>query len=127
MLQMFRYFSILAIIIGCLGLFGLASFTAEQRTKEIRVQKVLGATTPNIMVLLSFEFLKWVLIANIIAWPLAYYVMSGWLKNFAYKVGIGVVPFILSSGLALVIAMLTVSYQSIKAAVSSPVYALRYE
>lgn len=127
MLQMFRYFSILAIIIGCLGLFGLASFTAEQRTKEIGVRKVLGATTPNIVVLLSSEFLKWVLIANIIAWPLAYYVMSGWLKNFAYKAGIGVVPFILSSGLALVIAMLTVSYQSIKAALSSPVYALRYE
>ena len=127
MLQMFRYFSILAIIIGCLGLFGLASFTAEQRTKEIGVRKVLGATMPNIVVLLSFEFLKWVLIANIIAWPLAYYVMSGWLKNFAYKAGIGVVPFVLSSGLALVIAMLTVSYQSIKAAVSNPVDTLRYE
>jgi len=127
MLRMFRYFSILAIIIGCLGLFGLASYTAEQRTKEIGIRKVLGATAPNIMTLLSLEFVKWVLIANLFAWPLAYWVMGGWLKNFAYKAGIGAVPFILSSGLALVIAMLTVSYQSIKAAVADPVDALHYE
>jgi len=127
MLQMFRYFSILAIIIGCLGLFGLASFTAEQRTKEIGIRKALGATVPNIMTLLSMEFVKWVLIANLFAWPVAYWIMGGWLRNFAYKAGIGAVPFILSSGLALVIAMLTVSYQAIKAAVADPVDALHYE
>lgn len=127
MMQMFGYFSLLAIIIGCLGLFGLASFTAEQRTKEIGVRKVMGATVPNIVVLLSREFAKWVFIANIIAWPLAFFVMYGWLKNFAYKTGIGVVPFLFSAGIALVIALLTVSYKSIKAALANPADALRYE
>lgn len=127
MMQMFGYFSLLAIIIGCLGLFGLASFTAEQRTKEIGVRKVMGATAPNIVVLMSREFTKWVLIANIIAWPLALVVMNNWLKNFAYKIGIGVEPFFSSAGIALIVAMITVSYQSIKAAVANPVDALRYE
>jgi putative ABC transport system permease protein len=127
MMQMFGYFSLLAIIIGCLGLFGLASFTAEQRTKEIGVRKVMGATMPNIVVLLSREFAKWVLIANIIAWPLAFVVMNGWLKNFAYRAGIGVAPFLFSAGIALVVALLTVSYQSIKAAAANPIDALRYE
>ncbi len=127
MMQMFGYFSLLAIIIGCLGLFGLASFTAEQRTKEIGVRKVMGATAPNIVVLLSREFAKWVLIANIIAWPVAFVVMNGWLKNFAYRAGIGVAPFLFSAGIALVVALLTVSYKSIKAAAANPVDALRYE
>jgi putative ABC transport system permease protein len=127
MLQMFGYFSLLAIFIGCLGLFGLASFTAEQKTKEVGVRKVLGATTPNIIGLLSWEFIKWVVVANIIAWPVAFLFMNDWLKNFAYRTTVGIVPFILSAVLALFIALLTVSYQSIKAAVSDPVYALRYE
>lgn len=127
MLQMFGYFSLLAIFIGCLGLFGLASFTAEQKTKEIGVRKVLGATAPNIIGLLSWEFIKWVVAANIIAWPVAFLFMNDWLKNFAYRTTVGIVPFILSAVLALFIALLTVSYQSIKAAVSDPVYALRYQ
>ena len=127
MLEMFGYFSLLAVIIGCLGLFGLASFTAEQKTKEIGVRKVLGATAPNIVGLLSWDFIKWVVAANLIAWPVAYLVMNNWLKNFAYRTGIGVVPFILSASLAFLIALLTVSYQSIKAALSDPVHALRYE
>ena len=127
MMEMFGYFSLLAIIIGCLGLFGLASFTAEQKTKEIGVRKVLGATVPNIVIQLSQEFVKWVAISNIIAWPLAFLVMNNWLKNFAYQTGIGLTPFILSAALAITIAMLTVCYQAIKAAVTNPVNALHYE
>lgn len=127
MMQMFSYFSILAILIACLGLFGLASFTAEQRTKEIGVRKVLGASLLNIVVLLSREFIKWVLVANIIAWPVAYFAMNKWLQNFAYKVHIGWIVFVLTAVLTFVIALLTVSYQSVKAAMADPVYALRYE
>lgn len=127
MMQMFSYFSILAILIACLGLFGLASFTAEQRTKEIGVRKVLGASLLNIVVLLSREFIKWVLVANIIAWPVAYFAMNKWLQNFAYKVHIGWIVFVLTAVLTFVIALLTVSYQSVKAAMADPVHALRYE
>lgn len=127
MMQMFSYFSILAILIACLGLFGLASFTAEQRTKEIGVRKVLGASLLNIVVLLSREFIKWVLVANIIAWPVAYFAMNKWLQNFAYKVHIGWIVFVLTAVLTFVIALLTVSYQSVKAAMADPVYALKYE
>ncbi|MBN1274445.1 MAG: ABC transporter permease [Candidatus Aminicenantes bacterium] len=127
MLAMFGYFSLLAIIIGCLGLFGLASFTAEQRTKEIGVRKTLGASASNIVRLLSMEFAKWVVLANIIAWPLAYWAMTSWLGNFAYKTEIGVMPFVISAGLALAVAVFTVIYQSIKAASTDPVTALRYE
>jgi len=125
--KLFRYFVILAIFISCLGLFGLASFTAEQRTKEIGVRKVLGATVFNICFLLSKEFTKWVLLANIIAWPVAYYAMNNWLQSFAYKIDIGLLPFLLSAALALVIALITVSYQAVKAAVAKPIEALRYE
>lgn len=127
MMEMFAYFSLLAIVIGCLGLFGLASFTAEQKTKEIGVRKVLGATVPGIMIQLSKEFIKWVAISNIIAWPLAFLLMNDWLKNFAYQTTVGLVPFILSAALAITIAMLTVSYQSVRAALTNPVNALRYE
>ena len=127
MMEMFGYFSLLAIFIGCLGLFGLAAFTAEMRTKEIGVRKVLGASVPNIFFLLSREFTRWVAAANLIAWPVAFFAMRLWLKNFAYRTTIGVVPFILSAALALLIACLTVSYQSVRAAVTNPVQALRYE
>jgi len=117
----------LAIFITCLGLFGLASFTAEQRTKEIGIRKALGASVSGIILLLSKEFTKWVLVANIIAWPVAYLAMNRWLQNFAYRIDIGLGTFILAGVLALVIALLTVGYQAIKAARANPVDALRYE
>lgn len=122
-----RTFAILAIFISCLGLFGLASFMAEQRTKEIGVRKVLGASVPGIVVLLSKEFTKWVLIANIIAWPVAYYFMNKWLQDFAYRIKFGIEIFVFSAVLALIVALITVSYQSIKAGLANPVESLRYE
>jgi heme/copper-type cytochrome/quinol oxidase subunit 2 len=121
------YFSLFAIFISCLGLFGLASFTAEQKTKEIGIRKILGATASNILLLLTKEFTKWVLIANIIAWPVAYYAMHRWLEGFAYRTNIGIFTFIISALLALMIALLTVSFKTIKAALADPIEALRYE
>jgi putative ABC transport system permease protein len=127
MMQMFGYFSLLAIFIACLGLFGLASFMAEKRTKEIGIRKVLGASLSNIMVLLSKEFTLLVLVGNIIAWPIAYFSMQSWLNNFAYQTGIGWVVFMLAGLLTLVISLLTVSYQAIRAALADPAVAIRYE
>ena len=127
MMEMFGYFSMLAIFIACLGLFGLASFTTEQRTKEIGVRKVLGATVSKIIILLSREFAKWVLVANIIAWPVAYFAMNKWLDNFAYRINIGWTAFLLTVVLTSMIALLTVSYQSVKAALANPADSLRYE
>jgi putative ABC transport system permease protein len=127
MMQMFGYFSLLAIFIACLGLFGLASFMAEKRTKEIGIRKVLGASLANIMVLLSKEFTLLVLVGNFIAWPLAYFAMHNWLNNFAYKTGIGWVVFVLSGLLTFVISLVTVSYQAIRAALTDPAVAIRYE
>jgi putative ABC transport system permease protein len=123
----FIIFSLIAIVIACLGLFGLASFTAEQRTKEIGIRKSFGASITGLILLLSKEFTKWVFIASIIAWPVAYFTMNHWLKNFAYRINIGWGTFILSALLASVIALLTVVYQTIKAARANPVEALRYE
>jgi putative ABC transport system permease protein len=122
-----RYFTFLAIFISCLGLFGLASFMAEQRTKEIGVRKVLGATVSSITLLLSREYTKWVLLANILAWPLAYVAMHKWLQGFAYQVDLSALTFIMAGFLTLVIALLTVSYQAIKASIANPVEALRHE
>jgi putative ABC transport system permease protein len=127
MMDMFSWFSLLAIFIGCLGLVGLAAFSAELRTKEIGVRKVLGASAPNIFLILSKEFSKWVLAANLIAWPLAYFAMNKWLGNFAYRTTIGIAPFTASSILAFLIAFFTVSFQAGRAAVSDPVKSLRYE
>ncbi len=115
------------MFIACLGLFGMASFTAEQRTKEIGIRKILGASVPNVVSLLSREFTKLVLISNIIAWPIAYFVMNWWLQSFAYRTKIGIWIFLGSAVLALVIAFVTVSYQSIKAALTNPADALHYE
>ena len=120
-------FSLLAIFIACLGLFGLGSFSAEQRTKEIGIRKVLGASAGGVVLLLSKEFAKWVLAANVIGLPAAYFVMQRWLQNFAYRTGFGVGVFVLSLGLTLAIALITVSYQSIRAAVANPIDSLRYE
>jgi len=122
-----QLFAILAILIACLGLFGLASFTAEQRTKEIGIRKVLGASVPGVVFLLSKEFSKWVLIANLVAWPVAYFLMKSWLHNFAYRTNLAMNIFILSGLLAFGIALLTVSFQSIKAALANPIKSLRYE
>jgi len=120
-------FSILAIFVACLGLLGLAAFITERRTKEIGIRKVLGASVPGIVFLLSKEFTKWVLVANAVGWPLAYYIMTRWLQNFAYKIDIGVWIFLFSGTLALLIALLTVISHAIKAATANPVESLRYE
>jgi len=125
--QLFGIFSSLAIFVACLGLFGLASFTTEQRTKEIGIRKVLGSSVSGILVLLSKEFTRWILLANIIAWPIAWYLSRNWLQNFAYRIGVQIWVFILSGLLALAIALLTISYQSIKAALADPIDSLRYE
>jgi putative ABC transport system permease protein len=125
--QIFSYFSILAIFIACLGLFGLASYTAEQRTKEIGIRKILGASISGIVKLLTEEFSRWVLFANIIAWPVAYFAMRKWLQGFAYRTSIGFLTFVWSALIALSIALLTVSYQALKAAKANPVKSLRYE
>jgi putative ABC transport system permease protein len=125
--EIFTYFSILAIFIACLGLFGLASFTAEQKTKEIGVRKVLGAPVAGIILLLSKEFTKWIIAANLLAWPIAYFLMKRWLQNFAFRISIGVGTFLLAAFFALLIALITVSYQSLKAALANPIESLRYE
>ena len=123
----FSYFAILAIIISCLGLFGLASYIAERRTKEIGIRKVLGASVHGVTILLSKEFINWVLLANVIAWPIAYYFMNNWLQDFAYRITLTIWPFLLSGLIAVLIAIATVSYQSIKAALANPVKSLKYE
>jgi putative ABC transport system permease protein len=125
--RLFGYFAFLAIFIACLGLFGLAAYAAERRTKEIGIRKVLGATVANVTGLLSKDFVKLVLLANLIAWPVAWYAMNKWLENFAYRIEISWWVFALAGGLALVIALLTVSAQAIRAALANPVESLRYE
>ncbi len=125
--QIFTVVTFLAIFIACLGLFGLAAFEALQRTKEMGIRKVLGASATGIIVLLSKEFTKWVLLANIIAWPVAYFAMSRWLQNFAYRINIGPWIFIQSAVLAFIVALLTVSYQAVKVSLANPVDTLRYE
>ncbi len=124
---LFSAFAALAIFIACLGLFGLASFTAEQRTKEIGIRKVLGASVADVVLLLSKDFLKLVALANLIAWPVAYVVAQKWLQNFAYRIDVGAGVFALAGGLALGIALLTVSAQAVQAALANPVEALRNE
>ncbi|MCL4539237.1 MAG: ABC transporter permease [Bacteroidetes bacterium] len=119
--------SILSIIIACLGLFGLAAYATQERTKEIGIRKVLGATIPQVTGLLTSDFVKLVVVANVIAWPLAYYAMQKWLQNFAYRIDIAIWIFIVSGLLALLIALLTVSSHAIKAATANPIRALRYE
>jgi putative ABC transport system permease protein len=125
--QIFFAFSLLAIVIASMGLFGLAAFIAEQRTKEIGIRKVLGATESKIVFLFSKQFTKWVILSNLFAWPVAYYFMNRWLQKFAFKPGISIWPFLLASLGVFVIALMTVSYQTIKAARSNPVEMLRYE
>ena len=123
----FGVFSGLAVLIACLGLLALAAFMAERRTKEVGIRKVMGASVAEILLLLSREFVKWVVISAVIAWPLAYYAMNRWLQGFAYRTEIGFGPLLLSMLLTLLIAMLTVSFQAVRAARANPVDSLRYE
>ena len=125
--RVFITFALLSILIGCLGLFGLVTFTAEQRTKEIGVRKVLGASVGSIVALLSKDFLKLVLVAIVIASPIAWYAMNAWLADFAYKIDISWWVFALAGLLAVGIALLTVSFQAVKAAIANPVESLRSE
>jgi len=120
-------FSVIAIIISCLGLFGLASFMAERKTKEIGIRKTNGATTSNILRLLSLDFTKWVLLANIIAWPLTWFAMKKWLETFAYRVDIPIWIYLVAGFLAFLIAMATVSFHAIRASRQNPSMSLRYE
>jgi len=119
--------SLLAILLACLGLLGLVALIVTQRTKEIGIRKVLGASVTNIVLLVSKQFVKLVLLANIIAWPIAYFVMKDWLQDYPYRINVGVGFFLLGGVLALLIALLAVSFQAIKAALANPVDALRYE
>jgi predicted permease len=121
------YFAFLAIFISCLGLFGLAAFTAEQRTKEIGIRKVLGATVPNLVGMLSKEFILLVLLASFIAFPLGWYFLSGWLEKYAYRIDLEWWYFLAAIVVAVLIALFTVSFQSIKAALMNPVKSLRTE
>jgi len=125
--QIFAAFAVLAVIIGCLGLFGLAAFTAERRTKEIGIRKVLGARTTDIVRLLVWQFTKPVVIANIIAWPLAWWLMRDWLNTFDTRISLTPVPFAFAGILALAIAVVTIGAHALRVAQTSPIRALRYE
>lgn len=125
--QLVTVFSALAIFIACLGLFGLATFITERRIKEIGIRKVLGASVFEIILMLMKQFSIWILIANLIAWPIAYYLMADWLQDFAYRINISVLIFIMAGILVHFIAMLTVAYQAVRAAISNPIESLRYE
>jgi ABC-type antimicrobial peptide transport system permease subunit len=125
--SLFNVFAILAIFISCMGLYGLSAFMAEQRTKEIGVRKVLGASVFNVVYLLSTGFTRLILIAVVIAVPIAWFAVDSWLKSFAYRIDISWTIFLTASLSALLIAWFTVSYESIKAAIANPVKSLRTE
>ena len=125
--QLLGNFSFLAVFIACLGLFGLASFVVEQKTKEIGIRKVLGASVSSIMISLCGEFVRLVVISTIIAWPLAYLAAHSWLDDFAYRIRLDPFVFLLTGLLALIIALITVSLQAARAARANPVDALQYE
>ncbi|UCC39013.1 MAG: ABC transporter permease [Candidatus Aminicenantes bacterium] len=127
MQDIYLTFGFLAIFIACLGLYGLASFSTEQRAKEVGIRKVLGATVPNITFTLSKDFMKLVLLANIIAWPIGFYVMNNWLDNFAYRIGIEWWVFLAAALIAQIIALITVSHQALKSALTNPAETLQYE
>jgi putative ABC transport system permease protein len=125
--KIFMVFTMLSILIACLGLFGLAAFNAQKRTKEIGVRKVLGASVGQITYRLTVDFLKLVGVAILVSIPLGWYVMNKWLEDFSYRIEIGWGVFVFAAILAIVVAVLTVSYQSIKAAIANPVKSLRTE
>jgi putative ABC transport system permease protein len=121
------YSTVLAIVISCLGLFGISSFLYSQRTKEIGIRKALGASVATIVLLLTKNLLLWVAVANLVAWPLAWYAMNIWLQDFYYRVALAWWIFLLSGTLALLIALMTVSWLAVRAAAANPVESLRYE
>jgi putative ABC transport system permease protein len=125
--KMFAAFSLLAVIIGCLGLFGLAAFTAQRRTKEIGIRKVLGARTRDIVRLLVWQFSRPVIIANVIAWPIAWWLMRDWLNKFDDRITLGPAPFLVAAAIALGIAVATVVGHAVRVARANPIHALRYE
>ena len=124
---MFGLFAFLAIIIACFGLLGLSAYNVLQRTKEIGIRKILGASTENLLYLLSKDFLLLVCIAFVIAIPVSWYVMHEWLQNFAYRINIYWWVFVIAGITALIIALITISFQAIKAAIANPVKSLRTE
>jgi putative ABC transport system permease protein len=125
--RIFEYFSFIAIFIACLGLYGLIAFTIEQKFKDIGVHKVLGASVTNIVYLISKSYLGWIIISNLIAWPIAWVAVNKWLQNFAYRININIGVFFIAGLATLSIALLTISWQTIKAATANPVESLRYE
>jgi len=125
--RIFTVFAVLSIIISCLGLLGLSAFSAQQRVKEIGIRKVLGANLTSILLLLYREYIRLIIIANLIAWPLGWYLSTEWLSTFPYRTGLNIGVFILTFFGALIIALLTVSFQSMKAAVANPVKSLQDE
>ncbi len=127
MLESFEYLALLSILIACLGLFGLASFLLEQKTKEIGIRKVNGATVSSIVMMLLKDFVKWILLAYIIACPVAFYFMDKWLENFAFHIELNWLIFLIAGISAILIGVLTVSYQAIIVANKNPVDSLRSE
>jgi len=125
--EIFKAFAGLAVLIACLGLFGLTSFNVARRTKEIGIRKILGASVSRLVLLLNQDFIRLVVVGNLLAWPLAYFVMSKWLENFAYRISIRPGIFLLSSVLSLVLALLVVGAKTVKAALVNPSETLRYE
>lgn len=125
--RLFVFFTILAIIIACLGLLGLVSYTAGLRAREIGIRKVLGASILSIINMLAFEFIRWILLGTLLAWPLAYYIMQQWLNNFAFHIQLNAFVFVLAAGAALIIALLTILWQAIKIALTNPIEVINYE
>lgn len=125
--KLISVFTGLALFISCLGLFGLAAFMTNRKVKEIGIRKVLGASVRSIAILYSKEFTKWVIVSNILAWPIAYLLIDMWLKNFAYRIAMTPIPFVLSGIAALLIALVTVGSHAIRAAMANPVESLRSE
>jgi len=125
--QIILGFSVIAILLGCLGLFGLVLHGTQQRTKEIGIRKTLGASVANIVAMLSSSYLRWVVLGNVVAWPFAWYAMHRWLQNFSYRIDLTIWPFLFSGAAALLVALLAVSWQTLRAATANPIDALRYE
>jgi putative ABC transport system permease protein len=117
----------LTILVACLGIFGLSAYSTEQRTKEIGIRKVLGSSVSSIILLLSKNYTRWVIVANLFAWPAAYYAANRWLQSFSYRTSIGISPFIVAAVITLIVALLSVIFQTLKTATANPIDSLRYE
>jgi putative ABC transport system permease protein len=126
-MNIFKYFTFISIFIAALGLFGLASIVIEHRTKEMGIRKVLGASISSLILLLSRDFLKLIILANVFAWPAAFYFINKWLHNFAYRVNLSIWLFLVSAFITLIIALLSIIFQSLKASNANPADTLKYE